>query len=333
MFSEEMPYISSLRNKSAWGISRVISTPLSVAGDHAIFSGVVSGPFSFLDDFSSSKKPSTHDNLFRRVTQKEKRAVIFSSDCLRGAYGSDTDLSVFVPNGFLFSQYREDAKYIFDNASDFLKNEEWDLAAVQFVTMDFIGHLETPLSPNYSPTLKLLDNYVRQLVELTTDDDIVLITTEHGMDINGFHLDRTEFVIDTPFILSGLGINKGGPKEILQIDWAPTLSILAGVSPFYTSPALPALDLLLLPSEYSSELIRNFSKKIVGNSNISNLDELRKIRLTKMGRKSSPVLCILITLATLCSLTLFTFVALSSGDYSKTISSKIKYITFLICGL
>lgn len=333
MFSENMPFISSLRKKGAWGISRVISTPLSVAGDHAIFSGVVSGPFSFLDDFSASEKSSAYGNLFRRVTQQKKRAVIFSSDCLRGAYGSDTDLSVFVPRGFLFSQYREDAKYVFDKTYDFLKNEQWDLAAVQFVTMDFIGHLETPLSPNYTPTLKLLDNYVRQLVELTSDDDIVLITTEHGIDSNGFHLDRTEFVIDTPFILSGPGINKGGPKEILQIDWAPTLSILAGVSPFYASPALPALDLLLLPSEYSTGLIRNFSQKIADNPNISNLDELRKIRLTKMGRESSSILCILIALATLCSLTLFAFVTLSSDDYSGTISSKIKFITFWICGL
>ncbi len=332
MFSDDMPYISSLRDQGAWGISRVVSTPLSVAGDHAIFSGVISGPFTIIDDFSaSSVKLSAYDNIFRRVTQQRQRAVIFSSDCLRGAYGLDTDMSAFTPKGFLFSQYREDAKYTFDKAYDFLKNEHWDLAAVQFVTMDFIGHLETPLSSNYSPTLKLLDNYVRQLVELTTDNDIVLITAEHGIDTNGFHVDRTEFVIDTPFVLLGPGINKGGPKEILQIDLAPTLSILAGVSPFYSSPALPALDLLLLSPEYSSSLIGEFSKKITGNSNISNLDGLRKTRLSKMGRESSPALCILIALATLCSLTLFAFVALSSGDYSGTINSKIKYIALWAC--
>ncbi|MCR4288811.1 MAG: alkaline phosphatase family protein [Candidatus Scalindua sp.] len=331
-FSENMPYISSLREKGAWGTSRVISTPLSVAGDHAIFSGVISSPFTIIDDFSaSSVKLSAYDNLFRRVTRQNKRAVIFSSDCLRGAYGLDTDISAFTPKGFLFSQYREDAKYTFDKAYDFLKNDQWDLAAVQFVTMDFIGHLETPLSPNYVPILKLLDNYVRQLVELTTDNDIVLITAEHGIDTNGFHVDRTEFVIDTPFVLTGPGINIGGPKKVLQIDWAPTLSLLAGVSPFYASSALPALDILSLSPENHSILINKFSEKIVGNSNISNLDELRKIRLTKMGRKSSPALCILIVLATLCSLTLFTFVALSSNDYSGTISSKLKCIAFWIC--
>jgi hypothetical protein len=333
MFSDNMPYISSLREQGAWGISRVISTPLSVAGDHAIFSGVISSPFTIIDDFSASIKPSAYDNLFRRITQQNKRAVIFSSDCLRGAYGSDTDLSAFTPKGFLFSQYREDAEYIFDKTYSFLNNKKWDLAAVQFVTMDFIGHLETPHSPNYSPTLKLLDDYVRQLVELTTNDDIVLITAEHGIDTNGFHVDRTEFVIDTPFVLTGPGINRGGPKEILQIDWAPTLSILAGVSPFYEPLALPALDLLLLPPEHSSGLLRNFSKRVAIDSNISNLDELRKMRLTKMGRKSSPSLCILIVLATLCSLVLLAFVALSNDDYSRSISSMIKYIGLYIFGL
>jgi len=333
MFSNDMPFVSSLREQGAWGISRVVSAPLSVAGDHAIFSGVILSPLSIVDDFSDSVKPSAYDNLFKRITQVEKRAIIFSADCLRGAYGRDTDLSAFVPKGFLFSQYREDAKYIFDKTYHFLKNEEWDLAAVQFITMDFIGHLETPLSPSYLPTLRLLDNYVRQLVELTTDEDIVLITSEHGIDNNGFHVDRTEFVIDTPFILTGPNVNRGGPREVLQIDWAPTLSILAGVSPFYKSTALPALDLLSLPPEYRSILLSKFSRIITGNPGISSLDELRKIRLTKMGRKSSSFLCILIALATVCSLTLFLLVALSNDDYQGNMHSKIKYITFWICSL
>lgn len=333
MFSDNMPYISSLRKQGAWGISRVVSTPLSVAGDHAIFSGVMSSPFTIIDDFSASIKPSPYDNLFRRITQQKKRAVIFSSDCLRGAYGSDTDLSAFHPKGFLFSQYKKDAQYIFEQTYDFLKKEQWDIVAVQFVTMDFIGHLETPLSSNYSPTLKLLDDYVRQLVELTTNNDVVLITAEHGIDANGFHVDRTEFVIDTPFILLGPNIKTGGPRKVLQIDWAPTLSILSGVSPFYTSPALPALDLLSLPPQHHSFLLRTFSNIFTGNSNISNLDELRKIRLTKMGKKSSRALCILIVLTTLCSLALFTFVAISNGNCSITIRAKIKYIGFWILGL
>ena len=333
MFSEGMPFISSLRKQGAWGISRVVSAPLSVAGDHAIFSGVIISPLSIVDDFSDSVRPSAYDNLFKRITQKKKRAAIFSSDCLRGAYGSDTDLSAFVPKGFLFSQYREDAEYIFDQTHDFLKYEQWDLAAVQFVTMDFIGHLETPLSPNYMPTLKLLDNYVRQLVELTTDEDTVLITAEHGIDNNGFHVDRTEFVIDTPFILTGPNVNRGGPREVLQIDWAPTLSILAGVSPFYKSTALPALDLLSLPPGYRSILISKFSQVISGNPEISELDELRQIRLTKMGRESSPLLCVFIVLATLFSLTLFTYVALSNDDYKGGIRSKIKYIAVWGCCL
>lgn len=84
-------------------------------------------PLSIVDDFSDSVRPSAYDNLFKRITQKKKRAAIFSSDCLRGAYGSDTDLSAFVPKGFLFSQYREDAKYIFDQTYDFLKNQKWTL--------------------------------------------------------------------------------------------------------------------------------------------------------------------------------------------------------------
>ena len=100
-FSEHMPFLSKFRHQGAWGISKVISLPLTVAGDHAIFAGRFANPFSILDDFSGSD--SEYDNLFKRLNNKGKRSVILSSGCLRGAYGKYTDLNVFRPRHFIMS--------------------------------------------------------------------------------------------------------------------------------------------------------------------------------------------------------------------------------------
>ena len=329
-FSDHMPFISSLRERGAWGISEVASVPLTFAGDQAIFSGTVASPLAFFEDFQPST--TTSDNLFMRVTQRGGRAVIFGG-FLQGVYGKYIDLSVFQHKPFLFSQYREEARYVFRQAYHFLKKEQWDLAVVPFYAIDYQGHLETPRSPNYGPTLRLIDEYVRLLVEVTTDQDVVLITAEHGMDDNGFHADRAEMVMETPFILLGPRVKKGGPTKVLQIDWAPTLSILAGVSPFYESPALPALDLLKLPAEDKSMMIKLLSKVITGTSTPMTLNELRDKRLANMGRKGSIPMGVFMVSATLLSMALLAYVSLSDGDLGWTVRSRIWLIGGGILGL
>lgn len=306
-FSNRMPFLSSCRIRGVWGVSEVVSLPLSIAGDQAIFSGTVADPLAILQDFQAST--ATSDNLFFRVTRTGSRAVIFG-DLLRGAYGEYTDLTAFKPKSFLFSEYRENAAHIFEQAYSFLKTERWNLAVIQFITLDYLGHLGTPLSSNYPSTLLLIDEYIRMLVSLTTDNDTVLITSEHGMDDYGFHMDRSPEVVETPFILSGPEVKKGGPKTILQIDWAPTLSILAGVSPFYNSPALPALDLIKIPENEASVLLKKFSEIIAGTSTALALNELRERRLAILAEEASPVISGLIALVTFLSMTIFAYIAL-----------------------
>ena len=322
-----MPFISSCRERGAWGVSEVVSIPLSITGAYAIFQGtVINSPIALLEDYRPSALSC--DNLFMRVTQQGKRVVIFGTSLCR-AYGKYIDLTAFHPKHFLFSQYREEANYIFEQAYRFLKEEKWDLAVVPFYSIDHVGHLKTPLSPEYVSMLQLVDNYVRQIVDLTTDQDIVLITSEHGMDDYGFHMDRSSIVIETPFIIWGPQIIKGGPKRVLQIDWAPTLSILAGISPFYNSPALPALDLIKLSPENTTVLLEKFSYVTDRTLNSLTLKELREKRLADMRKKFSPIIAFVI-LAILLSAMLFAHIALFNND---TYREDIRYIVIGIFGL
>jgi len=327
MFSDKMPFLSNLRNRGAWGISKMTSVPVTIAGDHAIFSGTIGNFSSIFEYFLGSS--STYDNIFNRITSHGKRAVILSSASLRSSYGKFSDLTAFTPRHFSFGQYREDASYLFREAYRFLKEEKWDFAVVQFLTLDYLGHLETPLSPNYSSILKVIDGYIRKLVNLTTDQDIILITSEHGMDDQGFHADYTPEIIDTPFILLGPLVKKGGPNKIMQIDLAPTLSILAGVSPIYDSPALPALDLFEFSDKTNSIILHGFSPATTGVTSSLSLKQLRKMRQTNITIKKSPFNSMLIIFATLITMILLSHIVFSSSSNRKNT----RFISIQILGV
>lgn len=290
LFSERMPFLASLRRKGAWGISEVLGFPLSISGANALFMGAPADLFAFLEDF----QPATvgKENLFRRMQQRGGRVVIFGNS-LRLAYGVYSDLSAYRPKHFLFAQYREEGEYVFQQAYRFLKNERWDLAVVPFYSADHLGHLETPHSEKYPSLLRQLDGYVRELVSLTTEQDVVLISSEHGMDDRGFHTDASELVVETPFVLLGPGVRATGPLRVLQIDWAPTLSLLAGLSPFYPTPALPAVELLQLSGEQTASLARAYARLFGGASSAASpspaWEEVRALRRANLGKQAAPV--------------------------------------------
>lgn len=334
MFSPRMSFLSSLRERGAWGFSYVLSFPLSITGQRAIFEGVVASPLTFFKDFLEEFHPSpvTAPNLFMRVTRKGGRAVIFDNS-LRWVYGQYADLASFKPKKFSFGEYREEARYVFEQARSFLEKEPWDLAVVPFYAIDYVGHLKTPRSPEYLDFLPVIDDYVRRLVDVTTERDVVLITAEHGMDDNGLHVDRSEIVVEVPFILLGPLVKTGGPKRILQIDWAPTLSFLAGVSPFYPTPALPAFDLLKLPEEEKVKLLTRFSKALSRTSREASLEELRKEQIARLRLKGSLLDSFFFLLGTLLSMALLAYVALSGDDGRWSVKRAVKVIGAWLVGL
>ncbi|MBI3091645.1 MAG: alkaline phosphatase family protein [Candidatus Tectomicrobia bacterium] len=289
LFSERMPFLASLRRKGVWGISEVLGFPLSISGANALFMGAPADLFAFLEDF----QPATvgKENLFRRMQQRGGRVVIFGNS-LRLAYGVYSDLSAYRPKHFLFAQYREEGEYVFQQAYRFLKNERWDLAVVPFYSADHLGHLETPHSEKYPSLLRQLDGYVRELVSLTTEQDVVFISSEHGMDDRGFHTDASELVVETPFVLLGPGVRATGPLRVLQIDWAPTLSLLAGLSPFYPTPALPAVELVQLSGEQRASLARAYARLFGGASAAAPSpawEEVQALRRAHLGKQAAPV--------------------------------------------
>lgn len=279
MFNEKhMPFISHCRQRGAWGTSRVVSVPITVSCTTSIFTGVVGSPFDIVNDFSPTTPPS--DNFFARASHGGHRVALFGH-LLEGMCKNDVKL---IHDKMPLSQYHKEANFIFNEATEYMKKGDWDIVALATYSLDYIGHLETPRSSNYPAMLRAIDDHVKKLIELTTEQDTVLILTEHGMDNNGFHMERVPDVMEPGFILWGPHVKKGGPKTVLQIDWAPTLALLIGVAPVYPSPALPALHLIDIPLVQETALLNEFAQLYGEKQHLLSLDELQKRRSAWISR-------------------------------------------------
>lgn len=282
MFSDAyMPFVNAMRSHSAWGYSHVSSFPMSIAGDHAIFEGNIDSLLSIKDDFNPA--PSRHENLFGRLHQEGKR-IVLAGDLIHLTYGKYAINKDYHRLSRSFVDCKGDAAAVFDYAYHALRSKHWDVSVVQFVSLDHLGHLETPSSPNNRALYRDIDGYIERLVSLTDKNDTILITAEHGIDKRGFHIDRSPSVIETPFVLVGPHVQyRAKPYHVLQIDWAPTLSILGGVNPVYPNDAMPSLNFLRLPHPYATNLMRVFSDHLNQGTAPLSFSELRDIRDASLG--------------------------------------------------
>jgi len=297
-----MPFVSQLRDKGAWGYSKVLSVPLSIAGVHAMFEGRIDSFFSLMEDFDP--RPSRVDNLFRRLTSQGKK-VILIGPLIYPAYRDDAEKTAYHAAIFPFGAYRERLRSTFLQAFHILQKRKWDVAVVEFVALDHLGHLETPKSPSSRSFHQEIDRYVQKLVSLTDKRDTILITGEHGMDDRGFHIDRSPLVTDTPFILSGPEVHrKAQAYRVLQIDWAPTLSILNGVNPVYPSSlAIPSLQLLKLPDVTRQNLIHRFGAHLDPHRSVTSKKELQRLRASRLTKgHDAPSLVVVLAILVLCGL-------------------------------
>jgi len=303
-----MPFTSQTVKRGVWGYSEVVGIPLSIAGDHALFEGKIDSIFSIAEDFTPA--PSKEDNLFRRLTARGKK-VILIGELIHPAYRNDAEKTSYKPVKHYFSEYRKDAEDTFLQAISILRNKPWDMAVVQFVSIDYLGHLETPKSANNLPLYRKIDRYVKALVALTGEHDKVLITGEHGMDDHGFHIDRSRLVVNSPFILWGPDVqHRKKPLYIDQIDWAPTLSLLNGINPVYPSIAIPAFSFLRLADSEKHALIQRFAEHLGGKTAISTPGALYQLRGARQKQGKSKLFVFLLPCFIVLSLAMLIYIAL-----------------------
>ncbi len=109
------------------------------------------------------------------------------------------------------------------------------LTAICFDNPDHVGHVDGHDTPAYYAKLKELDGYVGRIVDAIKeagiyDNSIIIVTADHG-GINKGHGGKTMQEMETPFIIAGKNVKKGGifDESMMQFDCASTVAFIFGL--------------------------------------------------------------------------------------------------------
>lgn len=120
-------------------------------------------------------------------------------------------------------------------AEKYIKEKTPVLLAVCFDNPDHVGHAAGHDTPEYYAKLNELDTYVARIVQAVKDagmfdETIFIITADHG-GINKGHGGKTMQEMETPFIICGKNVKKGGEfsESMMQYDVASTIAYIFGL--------------------------------------------------------------------------------------------------------
>lgn len=113
---------------------------------------------------------------------------------------------------------------------DYIKSKKPEFMAIIYDDPDHVGHSAGHDTPAYYAKMEELDACLGQIIEAIKDagiydDSIIIVTSDHG-GINTSHGGRSLMEMDTPFIIAGKNIRKGGEfsQAMMQYDTAHTIA-------------------------------------------------------------------------------------------------------------
>lgn len=122
-----------------------------------------------------------------------------------------------------------------DMACEYIKEKKPVLSAICFDNPDHVGHADGHDTQAYYDKLKELDGYVGRILDAIKeagiyDRSVIILTSDHG-GIGKGHGGKTMSEMETPFIIAGKGIRKGGAFEesMMQFDCASTVAAIFGL--------------------------------------------------------------------------------------------------------
>ena len=111
-----------------------------------------------------------------------------------------------------------------------------DLGVFIYDSPDHPGHEYGYGSEGYYANLKVLDGYIGEIIAAVKeagiyDDTIFIVTSDHG-GIGTGHGGKSMMEIETPFIIAGKNVRKGGKfdRPMMQFDVAATMAEIFGVA-------------------------------------------------------------------------------------------------------
>lgn len=193
-----------LHGYTEWG-SRTPELPSRVLNEHGIF-------------------PTVFSEL-RKAAPDAEMGVLYEWDGIK--YLVDT---LALNHHAQAPDYNTHPTALCDMACEYIMQKKPVLSAFCFDNPDHVGHGDGHDTPAYYAKLKELDGYVGRIVDAIKEagiyeNSIIIVTADHG-GINKGHGGKTMEEMETPFIIAGKNIKKGGAFEesMMQFDCASTIA-------------------------------------------------------------------------------------------------------------
>lgn len=193
-----------LHGYTEWG-SRTPELPSRVLNEHGIF-------------------PTVFSEL-RKAAPDAEMGVLYEWDGIK--YLVDT---LALNHHAQAPDYNTHPTALCDMACEYITQKKPVLSAFCFDNPDHVGHGDGHDTPAYYAKLKELDGYVGRIVDAIKEagiyeNSIIIVTADHG-GINKGHGGKTMEEMETPFIIAGKNIKKGGAFEesMMQFDCASTIA-------------------------------------------------------------------------------------------------------------
>lgn len=201
---------TEIHGYTTWG-SRTPEIPSAVTNERGIFPTIYS--------------------LLHEQRPKAETGCLFEWEGIK--YLVDTLAIDYVARSFNYEQKPDE---LCTMAEQYIKEKKPAFVAVCFDQLDHVGHQAGHDTPEYYRQLETLDGYVKRIVDATKeagiyDDTIIILSSDHG-GIGKGHGGITLQEMETPFVISGKNIRKGGEFQemMMQYDVAATIAYIFGLT-------------------------------------------------------------------------------------------------------
>ena len=242
MEKADMPNVKALMAEGCWTLQKRAVLPSSSAVNWAT---MFMGACPELHGYTTwgSKTPeipsrvTAKNNIFPTMFQLLRDAApeaeigcLYEWDGIKYVIDSlSTSHHAQTPKG---KEYTDELKNM---AVKYIKEKKPVLGAFIFDNPDHVGHSDGHDTPAYYANLAELDGYIGEIINAVKEagmyeNTIFIVTSDHG-GINKGHGEKSLMEVETPFIIAGKGIKKGGEfqESMMQFDCAPTVTHIFGL--------------------------------------------------------------------------------------------------------
>jgi hypothetical protein len=269
-------YMPKLRQRMLHGASGILWAPLQTGTMQGIFSlatGSPPGGLAAIGLISSTRFNGW--TIFDDVKRRGEKVTFAGGPAWAALFG-DRGTDNF-PEGGHGPDYRGyDVSALENLKQELLSKTPPTLSVMHISETDFAAHQFGTTSPAYMEVMRFWDGELDHFLgSILTPGTTVIVTADHGNDLNGAHGGSGDIYRRVPVLMWGAAVTPGARFEMNATDMPATIAVLLGIRAPKNVAALPAVEALSLSTHDKNRILRTaYLETVLSNPVIQGNQEL-----------------------------------------------------------